>query len=305
MSFIMAPPKLKPKDGEEGVDPTIQLLVQMQETMQQQIKQQQEALQQQQERTQHQMERQQEALTVALNRLGDGAGGGNPNAQANGGGGNAQTRAKKIDLPHLTGPGSTTLADFRDWRERFQGYVRVQKLQTDCDRDARRDIMRLALDAEWTKLWTTGVLQIQANDDINEILQHLSTYLRRLRNPLLDRKDFYERKQAVTQKVDQFYAALQIIYDSCGWNDNPNCSMCNAPCGHGQALRNERLRDRIICGLHDETMQQKVFERDIDALTLDETLRICRAQEASKDTQGRLSSDFSNSLNIGATQRST
>ena len=88
-------------------------------------------------------------------------------------------------MPHLASPGSVSLADFRDWKDRFQGYIRVQKIQQECDLEARRDIVRLGLDREWTKLWSSGVLPVAAQDDVDQILTHISTYLRRLRNPHL------------------------------------------------------------------------------------------------------------------------
>ncbi len=39
--------------------------------------------------------------------------------------------------------------------------------------------------------------------------------------------------------------------------------------------------------------QQKVFKHEMDVLTLEETLRICQVQEASRDTQGQLEAETS------------
>ena len=51
-------------------------------------------------------------------------------------------------------------------------------------------------------------------------MDKIGAYLRRLQNPLLYRKDFLERKKKPREKVDQFFAALQVIYNSCAYDDH-------------------------------------------------------------------------------------
>ncbi|CAG0902707.1 unnamed protein product, partial [Cyprideis torosa] len=157
-----------------------------------------------------------------------------------------------------------------------EALVRVSKLMIGCDIVARRDILKLALHDDWTKLWSAGILDIGADAEIQVVMNQMSAYLRRLRNPLLDRKEFIERKQRGHENVDQFFSALQIIYDSCSYDDDLT----------PEQIRNKRLRDQLIVGHRDKGTQQRVFEQSTETLTLDETLRICLAQEASKGTQG-------------------
>ncbi len=45
----------------------------------------------------------------------------------------------------------------------------------ECDREARRDILKAAVDAEWTKLWSTGVLNVLHGDDVEDIMDMIST----------------------------------------------------------------------------------------------------------------------------------
>ncbi len=101
------------------VDPTMAMFMLMQKQMQEQI-QQQEA-------------RHQAQMTLLADRLaGAGArpvGGGG----GHGSGGAAATRARKMEAPRLKSPKDTTLAQFRDLRERFVEYAAITKMDTECD----------------------------------------------------------------------------------------------------------------------------------------------------------------------------
>ena len=149
-------PKKKPEEEDDPeYSPLLEALVKSQQLMQQQ------------------MQAQQEALTQVLQRLAD-----QPAPGGGGGGGGApagpQTKAKKIDQPTLGPPKTLKLATFRHWHKKFQGYVKVQRLQEECDRGARRNILRSFLDDAWGPLWDTGRLGILDTDDVEEICTHTS-----------------------------------------------------------------------------------------------------------------------------------
>ena len=210
-------PKKKPEEEDDPeYSPLLEALVKSQQLMQEQLATQQrreEQLQRQvedqrqaqerrEEQLQQQMQAQQEALTQALEKLTAGGGGGGEGPAEPRGPGQSG-KAKKIDQPTLGPPKTIKLATFRHWHKKFQGYVKVQRLQEECDRGARRDILRSFLDDAWGPLWDTGRLGILDTDDMEEICTHLSSYLRGQRNPLLDRRDFAERRQWPSELVDE------------------------------------------------------------------------------------------------------
>ncbi len=196
-----------------------------------------------------------------------------------------RTRSKKVDTPMLGPVDSVSMADYRTWRESFEGYSNVLKLQTECDLTGRRTMLRQALDPSWAKLWTTGMLNVKQTDDVTDILNLIRAYLRKQRSPLLDRRDFHCRNQQPHEKVDQYYAELTMCYDSCDFGDDDlTCADCRVPCGHGQRLREERLRDRLIFGLYSEKIRQKVLEEPFETLTLERTHQIVQAMESSQLT---------------------
>jgi hypothetical protein len=76
-----------------------------------------------------------------------------------------------------------------------------------------------------------------------------------------------------------------MIDDNCSYEENPLCPDCREPTGAAETAREERIRDRIISGLADAAIQSEVLKVPFDDLTLELTLRICRAEEASRATQ--------------------
>ena len=155
-------PKKKPEEEDPEYSPLLEALVKSQQLMQEQLAAQQrreEARERREEQLQEQMQAQQEALTQALEKLtAGGGGGGDGPAEPRGPG--QSGKAKKIDQPTLGPPKTLKLATFRHWHKKFQGYVKVQRLQEECDRGARRGILRSFLDDAWGPLWDTGRLGI-------------------------------------------------------------------------------------------------------------------------------------------------
>ncbi len=193
------------------VVPTMAMFMLMQKQMQEQM-------QQQEARHQAQMTVQQDQLTLLADRLA-GAGVGPAGGVGGHGGGRASaTCTRKIEAPRLKSPEDTMLAQFRDWRERFVEYAAITKMDTECDRRARRGVLREALHEDWSRLWSTGILEVNDTHDWTDIVECMSVYLRDQRSPLLDRLTFHEQSQHASELVDKYYANLQISYDSCGFD---------------------------------------------------------------------------------------
>jgi len=181
-----------------------------------------------------------------------------------------------------------TLASFRRWRERFEGYALVARIAQECELEARRSIIRNALDDGWDSLWTGQVLGIEPTDDTDRIIQRIGKYLREHRNPLLDRRAFIQRNQRTGEKVDAYHAALRELDDNANYAETIACQSCGGDSGVAAFAKEERLRDRIICGLADPSIQAEALKIPFNELTLERTLRICRMEEAARMTQSEL-----------------
>ena len=149
-----------------------------------------------------------------------------------------------------------------DWETRWQDYVTMTcVLEEIPDVAGRQAVLRSALSHEWTILWSTGRLGITISEDIDTAVEKLRAYIRARRNPLLDRKLFHCRDQEEGESVDQYVTALIRIDRTCAYDNEPHCTRCHRSCGHGVALTETRIRDRLIYGLADEGIQQRVWRR--------------------------------------------
>ena len=220
----------------------------------------------------------------------------------------APPRAWKVDIPVLTSPDDTDLTAFADWKLRWFDYLSLTRARENIPTvAARQGLLRSALHSEWTILWQTGRLDVHTDDDIDHIVVQLERYLRRRRNPLLDRKDFFGRMQGEGETVDHYVAALIRIHDRCAFEADTEgqCSQCGNACDHSGRLKDSRLRDQLICGLRDPSMQRRVLLEEFSAsLTLTRVLQVCRAHESSLDTAQELSQE-TDSPQVMAMRRST
>jgi len=210
-------------------------------------------------------------------------------------------RSKRMETPKLDGPDSTSLGEYRSWKKQFIGYTQVERLYDECSLIARRTILIGALGTGWQRLIDAGTLRVIDSDDVEEIIDKVGEHLRQHRNPLVDRIQFSHRDQSGNEQVDDYHAALCILEENSSHVRDITCDAC-------RITKEERLRDRIITGLADKTIQAAVLEVPIAELTLEKTLNICRAKEASSNTQsgmkiiginkvGRQRKDWSSDMN--------
>ncbi|QQP57300.1 Transposon Tf2-6 polyprotein [Caligus rogercresseyi] len=186
-----------------------------------------------------------------------------------------------MDVPHLKSPEGMDLADFRDWRERFEDYSAVTRLAED-DEATQRGILRSALHEDWTKMWSEGTIKVPAEAGMAAILDILYMYLRRHRHVLLDRQAFLEQNQCAGETVDQYCTVLRQLDRSCTYDHT---------CEEQRNRQDERLRDRLVTGLLESSMRKEVLKTPLSDLTLETTLTICRSVESSCATNTRLGSN--------------
>ena len=89
---------------------------------------------------------------------------------------------------------SATLADFCSWDEAWQDYAICQHLATQS-RETPVSAVRQAFDEEIQRFLRLGIICIPTSADVPAIITSVKAYIRRQRNPLLDRIEFYQRHQ--------------------------------------------------------------------------------------------------------------
>ncbi len=273
------------------VDPNLIMMQQMMETMQEQMRLSEARAERREEQMRIDAREDRERMKAFMTDIMKRSEGNVPRGPRSTPGDGVNMRSKRLDAPVLGPVESVTMADFRTWRDHFEGYANVLRLKTECDLTGRRTMLRSALDSSWSKLWTTQMLKILPDDDIEQILDHIRAYIRKQRNPVLDRRDFYRRSQRTQEKIDQFYADVKDIYESCEFgHEDLKCENCGELCGHGKMLREEFLRDKLLFGMLSEKHQEKVLEIPLQDLTLEKTHTLIQAMESSVSTTTELRS---------------
>ena len=152
---------------------------------------------------------------------------------------------------------------------------------------------RQTLDDDLRRFIREGVIAIADSADVDVAIEAIREYIRRQRNPLLDRLDFYRRCQQRKESFDNFYTSLRELYHACAFSDNSVCSTCSGRmCSNCTAslrkANDDLLRDRIVTGLHSDETRHKLLA--MTDLTLSDAVKVCRAEEAAVNTSSGIPS---------------
>ena len=163
-----------------------------------------------------------------------------------------------VTPPYLTW--SASLREFDAWRHKFEGYASLANINT-LKPSEQQTALGSLVDEEWTRMLRFG-LDIKEDSELNTVLDAMEKHLRSRRNVVLDRREFYLRKQESGENFDEFLCAIKEIAAFCGF-----CEEC----------MDNRLRDRIVVGTSDELALQRLLEEK--DLTLQKAIDICRSTE--------------------------
>ena len=103
-------------------------------------------------------------------------------------------------------------------------------------------------------------------------------YFVKRRNVIFERAKFNQRRQEPGKPVDSFITSLHCLAEHCGYGD----------------LHNRMIRDRIVVGLQDVSLSEKL-QLDPD-LTLEKAVTAARQKEAVKQQQSTLHSQSASTL---------
>lgn len=110
-------------------------------------------------------------------------------------------------------------------------------------------------------------------DKLQEVIKVFDEYFKPKQNEVINSYNFNKRCQEDGETFDAFYTAIRKLADNCNFGDQ----------------KNRMLRDRIVIGVQDQRMQQKLLE--IKDLSLEKAVDISRSAELSKEHVKRLNRD--------------
>ena len=167
---------------------------------------------------------------------------------------------------------------------------------------------RQALDEDLRRFIREGIIPIPTTHDVPAALVELRKLIRRQRNPLLDRMEFYRRAQQSGESFDTFYTSLRELFHACRFSGLSVCVTCTrrlcGSCTSLQALTDDILRDRVVTSVLADEVRHKLFAvkdfvKSASAdhhthtkartdFSLQACVDLCRAEEAASQTTSRI-----------------
>ncbi|KAF0287479.1 hypothetical protein FJT64_014078 [Amphibalanus amphitrite] len=165
--------------------------------------------------------------------------------------------------PYLTS--SASLRELTVWAEKLRGYM---MLTGACDLpvEGQRAALLSLLDEDWHRVIRFG-LDLADGASLDTIVTAMEGHLRKQRNVLVDRRDFYARVQEPGECFDDFLCGVKEAASFCAF-----CEHCV----------DVQIRDRVVCGARDEEAVRRMLEDP--ELTLKRAVDICRASENARTT---------------------
>ena len=203
-------------------------------------------------------------------------------------GGSSGTTRPRLPLsatpaPHLHA--GANIREFKAWREKLSAYFMLTGVSALSITEQRAAIVGL-LDDEWQRTLRYG-LGVDDDGPLSDVLDAMEKHLRAQRNVVVDRRDFYARRQEPGERFDDFLCAVRESAAFCDF-----CKHCE----------NDQIRDRIVCGASDDEAVRRMLETA--GLTLQGAIDIGRACEnaraACADIRGAPNTDVRHVWATGA-----
>uniref|UniRef100_A0A1B8Y8I2 Gypsy retrotransposon integrase-like protein 1 n=1 Tax=Xenopus tropicalis TaxID=8364 RepID=A0A1B8Y8I2_XENTR len=155
---------------------------------------------------------------------------------------------------------------WKHWKEEFGLFVEL----TVAPRDENRKIKLFHYLIGEKGREISQTLSITSGRDDNptlrDIIQAFDKYCDPKKNETVERYTFFSRNQEPGENIDTYVTELKILASTCEFGD----------------IRDSLIRDRIVCGIRDTHLRERLLREE--NLALEKCLQICRASELTKDS---------------------
>ena len=173
-------------------------------------------------------------------------------------------------------------------QQRWTCWVREFQLYVDLAMDGKTDktkvnMLLYLVGPKGREIYDT--LQITAESKLTEVIAAFDKYICPSINETVERFKFNNRRQLPTENFETYYAAIQTMAARCSFG----------------GLKASLLRDRIVCGVSDVKLSEKLLaEAD---LNLENCLKICRTHELSKTRTAEIKDSKDNTVEVDELNR--
>ncbi|KAK9692816.1 hypothetical protein QE152_g34904 [Popillia japonica] len=171
---------------------------------------------------------------------------------------------------------------WQKWRDTFELYITATELNSK-PKEQKRALLLYVIGPVGYQIYETYKFNKEKTEVTAEnILEAISTYYKPYKNTTYLRYQFFTESQVEKQTIDEYIAVLKSRANDCKFGD----------------LEDDLVRDRLICGIRDVSLREKLLQADA---TLPEVENMCRSHEASK-TQTKSITGSLNSNTLSASK---
>ncbi|KAK7891393.1 hypothetical protein WMY93_023356 [Mugilogobius chulae] len=105
----------------------------------------------------------------------------------------------------------------------------------------------------------------QADWKVKDMIEKFDNYCSPTVNETVERYKFFTRNQGSSESIDGYVTELKLLAKTCNFG----------------TLRDSLIRDRIVCGINNTSMRERLLRER--AMTLDACIQLCRAAELSRE----------------------
>ena len=156
---------------------------------------------------------------------------------------------------------------WKTWRDEFVRYVDLTLSSEEEDEKKKVKLFSYLVGESGRELLDT-LMGDRARDawKLDDIIDKFDAHCNPSVNEVVERYRFFARNQGVSEAIDSYVTELKLLAKTCNFG----------------TLRDSLIRDRIVCGLNDAGMRERLLREK--NMTLDKCVQLCRAAELSRET---------------------
>lgn len=190
-----------------------------------------------------------------------------------------------VKLPHNLDLQSPNLSsEWKFWKQSFEDYLITTGQDNAADK-VRLSLLRNMMGPDAARILSTLPLSEEDSLKYDKVMGAIEDYANPRTNIVFDRFMFNARVQEEGETFDHFLTECRRLLKTCNYSDSK-----------GETIENQLLRDKIVHGVRDKSVQEGLLRQD--DLTLDKTIKYCQASEQSKKQVEKLSTGFQEVLAI-------
>lgn len=105
----------------------------------------------------------------------------------------------------------------------------------------------------------------QSDWKVKDMIEKFDNYCSPTVNETVERYKFFTRNQGFGESIDSYVTELKLLTKTCNFG----------------TLRDSLIRDRIVCGINNASMRERLLREK--AMSLDTCIQLCRAAELSRE----------------------